>query len=72
MQVEELNVPDDAGESLKVTVPVGVKGVPELVSVIVTVQVEAAPTASGKGEQDSVVELLLIVDVTETVLELEE
>ncbi len=70
--MEELNVPDDAGESLNVTVPVGVKGVPELVSVIVTVQVEAAPTASGKGEQDSAVELLLIVAVTEAVLELEE
>ncbi len=72
MHVEELKVPDDAGESLNVTVPVGVKGVPELVSVIVTVQVEAAPTASGKGEHESAVELLLIVAVTEAVLELEE
>ncbi len=72
VHVVELKVPDDAGESLKVTVPVGVKGVPGLESLMVTVQVAGAPTESGKGVHSKDVELLRIVEVTVVVLELPE
>ena len=68
----KLKVPDDAGESLKVTVPVGVKGVPGLESLMVTVQVAGAPTESGKGVHSKDVELLRIVEVAVVVLELPE
>ena len=72
VQVVELNVPEEAGESLKVTVPAGVKVVPGLESVIVTVQVVGAPTGSGKGEHNIDVVLLRIVEVTVVVPELPE
>ncbi len=72
VHVVELKVPDDAGESLKVTVPVGVKGVPGLESLMVTVQVAGAPTESGKGVHSKDVELLRIVEVTVVMLELPE
>lgn len=64
VQLAELNVPDEAGESLKVTVPVGVTVVPGLESVIVAVQVAGAPTASGNGVHSTEVELLRMVAVT--------
>ena len=70
--MEELKDPEDAGESVNVTVPVGVIAAPELVSTMVTVQVVGAPTGSGNGEHDSEVELLLIVEVIEVVPELVE
>ncbi len=72
MQVVELNVPDEAGESMNVTVPVGVNVFPALESLIVAVHVAGAPTASGKGVQRSDVELLRMVEVTAVVLELPE
>ncbi len=72
MHVVELKVPDDVGESLKATVPVGVKVVPGLESLIVAVQVAGAPTASGNGVHNKDVELLRIVAVTVVVLELPE
>ncbi len=72
VHVVELKVPDEAGESLKVMVPVGVKVVPGLASLIVAVQVAGAPTASGNGVHSSDVELSRIVAVTEVVPELPE
>ena len=72
VQVVELNVPEEAGESPKVTVPVGVNVVPGLESVIVTVHVVGAPTGSGKGEHSSEVVLLRNVEVTIVVPELPE
>ncbi len=63
VQFVELNVPDEAGESLKVTVPVGVTAVPGLESVMVAVQVEGAPTASGNGVHSTEVELVRLVAV---------
>jgi len=71
VQVEP-KVPEPAGESLRVTVPVGVKGVPELESVTVAVHVAGAPTASGNGLQLNDIELLRIVEVTLVVAELAE
>jgi hypothetical protein len=68
----EVKVPDPAGESLNVTVPVGVKVVPGLESLTVAVHVAGAPTASGKGVHTRIVELLRIVEVTEVVFELAE
>ncbi len=68
----EPKVPEPAGESLRVTVPVGVKGVPELESVTVAVHVAGAPTASGNGVQLNDIELLRIVEVTLVVAELAE
>lgn len=70
--VEGLNVPEEDGESLKVTVPVGVKVEPGLESVIVAVHVVGAPTGFGNGEHISEVVLLRIVAVTEAVPELPE
>ncbi len=72
VHVVELKVPDEAGESLNVTVPAGVKVVPGLESLMVAVQVAGAPTASGNGVQRSDVELLRMVEVTDAVLELPE
>jgi len=72
VQVVELNVPDEIGESLKVTVPVGVKVVPGLASLMVTVHEAGAPTASGNGVHISDVELSRIVAVTGVVPELPE
>jgi len=72
VQVVELNVPEEVGESLKVTVPVGMKVVPGLESLIVAVHVPGAPTASGNGVHISDVELSRIVAVTEVVPELPE
>jgi hypothetical protein len=72
VHVVELNVPDEDGESVKVTVPVGVNVVPGLESLIVTVQEAGAPTASGKGVHSNEVELSRIVAVTEKVPELPE
>ena len=72
VQVVELKVPEDAGESLNVTVPDSVNVVPGLESVIVTVQVVGAPTGSGNGEQSNDVVLLRIVEVTKVVPELPE
>ncbi len=72
VQVVELNVPEEVGESLKVTVPVGVKVVPGLESLIVAVHVPGAPTASGNGVHISDVELSRIVAVTAVVPELPE
>jgi hypothetical protein len=68
----EVKVPDPAGESLNVTVPVGVKPVPVLESLTVAVQVAGAPTASGNGVHTRTVELLRIVEVTVVVFELAE
>ena len=68
----ELKVPEFAGESVKVTVPVGVIVFPGLESETVTVQVAAAPTGSGKGEQRRDVVLLRIVEVIVAVPELPE
>ena len=64
VQLEALNIPDEAGESVKVTVPVGVTVLPGLESVIVAVQVEGAPTAPGNGVHSNEAELLRIVAVT--------
>ena len=72
VQVVELNVPEEVGESLKVTVPVGVKVVPGLESLIVAVHVPGAPAASGNGVHISDVELSRIVAVTGVVPELPE
>ena len=72
MQVEGLKDPEDDGESLKVIVPVGVKVVPGLESVIVAVQVVGAPTGSGNGEHTTAVVLDRIVAVTVVVPELPE
>jgi len=72
VHVVKLKVPDDAGESVKVTVPVGMKVVPGLESLIVTVHVAGAPTESGNGVHSNDVELLRIVAVTVVVLELPE
>jgi hypothetical protein len=63
VHVEGLKVPEEDGESLKVTVPVGMKVVPGLESVIVAAQVVGAPTGSGNGEQMREVVLLRIVAV---------
>ncbi len=68
----ELKVPDDTGESLKVTAPVGVNVVPGLESLMVTVHVAGAPTASGNGVHSNEVKLSRIVAVTESVPELPE
>ncbi len=72
VQAVELKVPEDAGESLNLTVPDSVNVVPGLESVIVTVQVVGAPTGSGNGEQSNDVVLLRIVEVTKVVPELPE
>jgi len=72
VHVVELKVPDEAGESLNVTVPVGVKVVPGLESLMVAVHVAGAPTASGNGVQSNEVELLRMVEVTVAVFELPE
>jgi hypothetical protein len=72
VHVVEPKVPDPAGESLKVKVPVGVKVVPGLASLIVTVHVAGAPTASGNGVHIIDVELSRIVAVIEAVPELPE
>jgi len=58
VQVVLENVPDDAGESLKVTVPVGVILVPELVSATVAVQATELPIENGAA-QFMLVELAL-------------
>ncbi len=72
VQVVELKVPEDAGESLNVTVPDSVNVAPGLESVIVTVQVVGAPTGSGNGEHSNDVVLLRIVEATEVAPELPE
>ncbi len=72
MHVVELNDPEDSGESLKVTVPVGVYMVPGLESDMVAVHVVGAPTGSGKGEHTTDVVLVRIVEVTVVVPELPE
>jgi hypothetical protein len=59
VQLSELNVPEP--ELVKVTVPVGSSFVPELVSVTVAVQVPEADSATGDGEQVTVVEVGRIV-----------
>ncbi len=68
----ELKVPDPAGESLKVTVPVAVNVVPGLESLTVAVHVAGAPTESGNGVQLREVVLVRIVEVTVAVFELPE
>ncbi len=63
MQVAELKVP--APLLLKLTVPVGVTGVAE-VSVTVTVQVIAAPTATRLGLQLTEVDVICLVEGNRT------
>lgn len=69
VQVEKLKVPEDAGASEKVTVPVGVTRVPGLVSVTVAVQVLGTLTGTEAGEHDIEVEVARFVTVTVTVVE---
>ena len=47
----------------KLTLPVGVEGVPTLASVTVAVQVVDWPTATGDGEQPTPVEVMRLVTV---------
>lgn len=63
VQVVELNVPEPLGDCVKVTVPVGVTAVPELVSVTVAVHVVAWLTATVAGEQDTLVVVVRRVTV---------
>jgi hypothetical protein len=53
--LDGLNVPVAGELWVKVTVPVGVTGLPLEVSVTVAVQVVAVPAASGFGRQETVV-----------------
>lgn len=69
VQVAELKLPSPVGDALKVTVPVGVVDPVPLVSVTVTVQVEAWLITTDEV-QDTVVLVLLRFTVTEEVPEL--
>ncbi len=62
----ELKVPTPL--ELKLTVPVGVLGVPPPVSVTVAVQVVDAPTATVAGEQLTVVDVERLAVMTVTVV----
>jgi len=62
----ELKVPTPL--ELKLTVPVGVLGVPPPVSVTVAVQVVDAPTATVAGEQLTVVDVERLAAMTVTVV----
>ncbi len=64
-----LNVPDPLGLWAKVTVPVGVMAVPELVSVTVAVQVVGALKPTDEGLQLTAMDVVRLVAVTEKGLE---
>ena len=65
MQLAELNVPVAVPALVKLTVPVGVLGVPDAVSVSVAVQVEPLLVATVDGAQFTVAEVERPVTVRE-------